>query len=54
MVYLTVTRSDVTETYEAAHATGDLRKERVGLAGFALLAVAIAAGRPGEASRSEH
>ncbi|AZP22842.1 hypothetical protein EJC51_46535 [Streptomyces aquilus] len=43
VVYLTVTRSDVTETYEAAHAahtTGDLRKERVGLAGFALLAVA--------------
>src|SRR5690242_9984453 len=33
VVYLTVTRSDVTETYEAAHAahtTGDLRKERVG------------------------
>ncbi|MFJ4939051.1 hypothetical protein ACIP8U_35015 [Streptomyces pseudovenezuelae] len=45
VVYLTVTRSDVTETYEAAHAahtTGDLRKERVGLAGFALLAVATA------------
>ncbi|MFC8427525.1 hypothetical protein [Streptomyces sp. NPDC057253] len=43
VVYLTVTRSDVTETYEAAHAahtTGDLRKERIGLAGFALLAVA--------------
>lgn len=43
VVYLTVTRSDVTETYEAAHAahtTGDLRKERVGLVGFALLAVA--------------
>ncbi|KUN29263.1 hypothetical protein AQJ23_00260 [Streptomyces antibioticus] len=43
VVYLTVTRSDVTETYEAAHAahtTGDLREERVGLAGFALLAVA--------------
>ncbi|MBK3623681.1 hypothetical protein JHN59_02270 [Streptomyces sp. MBT49] len=43
VVYLTVTRSDVTETYEAAHTahtTGDRRKERVGLAGFALLAVA--------------
>ncbi|TCR19531.1 hypothetical protein [Streptomyces sp. BK205] len=43
VAYLTVTRSDVTETYEAAHAahtTGDLRKERVGLTGFALLAVA--------------
>ncbi|MGW2723489.1 COG4705 family protein [Streptomyces sp. NPDC001492] len=43
VVYLTVTRSDVTETYEAAHAahaTGDPRKERVGLAGFGLLAVA--------------
>ncbi|MGW3313422.1 COG4705 family protein [Streptomyces sp. NPDC001073] len=48
VVYLTVTRSDVTETYEAAHAappaqaTGDPRKERVGLAGFGLLAVATA------------
>lgn len=46
VVYLTVTRSDVTETYEAAHAanaapvTGDPHKERIGLAGFALLAVA--------------
>ncbi|MGW3123187.1 COG4705 family protein [Streptomyces sp. NPDC001107] len=43
VVYLTVTRSDVTETYEAAHAahaTGDPRKERVALAGFGLLAVA--------------
>ncbi|RVU17613.1 hypothetical protein EOT10_33840 [Streptomyces antnestii] len=46
VVYLTVTRSDVTETYEAAHAepvTGDLRKERVGLAGFGVLAAATAA-----------
>ncbi|MCL6672210.1 hypothetical protein [Streptomyces panaciradicis] len=46
VIYLTVTRSDVTETYEAAHAahaaqtTGDQRKERVGLAGFGVLAVA--------------
>ncbi|MGW3099559.1 hypothetical protein ACWDCC_39630 [Streptomyces sp. NPDC001102] len=46
VVYLTVTRSDVTETYEAAHAahaapvTGDPRKERIGLAGFGVLAVA--------------
>ncbi|GHI02808.1 hypothetical protein Scel_11290 [Streptomyces cellostaticus] len=43
VVYLTVTRSDVTETYEAAHVaqvTGDPRKERVALAGFGLLAVA--------------
>ncbi|WP_328638329.1 hypothetical protein [Streptomyces canus] len=43
VVYLTVTRSDVTETHDAthaAHATGNLRKERVGLAGFGLLAVA--------------
>ncbi|MFF2502988.1 hypothetical protein ACFVTY_06365 [Streptomyces sp. NPDC058067] len=46
VVYLTVTRSDVTETYEAAHAepgTGDLRKERVALAGFGVLAAATAA-----------
>ncbi|MFJ8271215.1 hypothetical protein ACIQ8G_12845 [Streptomyces sp. NPDC094154] len=46
VVYLTVTRSDVTETYEAAHAarvTSDPRKERVALAGFGLLAVATAA-----------
>ncbi|MEU7380270.1 MULTISPECIES: hypothetical protein [unclassified Streptomyces] len=46
VVHLTVTRSDVTETYEAAHAarvTGDPRKERVALAGFGLLAVATAA-----------
>ncbi|MFH9980163.1 hypothetical protein ACH4ND_13085 [Streptomyces sp. NPDC017179] len=46
VVHLTVTRSDVTETYEAAHAVrvaGDPRKERVALAGFGLLAVATAA-----------
>ncbi|MFJ1655745.1 hypothetical protein ACIOC2_31145 [Streptomyces sp. NPDC088337] len=46
VVYLTVTRSDVTETFEAAHAarvTRDPRKERVALAGFGLLAVATAA-----------
>ncbi|MGV9248095.1 COG4705 family protein [Streptomyces sp. NPDC003710] len=45
VVYLTVTRSDVTETHEAthaAHATGDPRRERVALAGFGLLAVATA------------
>lgn len=43
VVYLTVTRSDVTETHEATHqapATGDPRKERTALAGFGLLAVA--------------
>ncbi|MEH0586774.1 hypothetical protein QA942_22875 [Streptomyces sp. B21-106] len=40
VVYLTMTRSDVIETHDATHATGDLRKERVGLAGFGLLAVA--------------
>ncbi len=43
VIYLTVTRSDVTETYEAAHAEhagGDPRKERVALVGFGLLAVA--------------
>lgn len=38
VAYLTVTRSDVTETYVAA--PGDPRSERVGLAGFGLLAVA--------------
>ncbi|MFI2201802.1 hypothetical protein ACH47Z_13715 [Streptomyces sp. NPDC020192] len=45
VVYLTVTRSDVTETHEATHAAhviGDPRKERVALAGFGLLAVATA------------
>ncbi|MEV8453299.1 hypothetical protein AB0467_11320 [Streptomyces sp. NPDC052095] len=40
VAYLTVTRSDVTETHEAAHATGDPYKERIALAGFGLLAVA--------------
>ncbi|WP_329142496.1 hypothetical protein OIU91_02470 [Streptomyces sp. NBC_01456] len=43
VVYLTVTRADVTETREATHAapvTGDPRKERTALAGFGLLAVA--------------
>jgi len=48
VVYLTVTRSDVTETYEAAHAahaapTGDPRKERIALAGFGTLAIATGA-----------
>ncbi|MFF7977068.1 hypothetical protein [Streptomyces sp. NPDC007905] len=45
VVYLTVTRSDVTETHEATHsapATSNPRKERTALAGFALLAVATA------------
>ncbi|MEU3552013.1 COG4705 family protein [Streptomyces longwoodensis] len=47
VIYLTVTRSDVTETHEATHAahtTGGRgpRKERVALAGFGLLAVATA------------
>ncbi|MET8583598.1 hypothetical protein ABZX39_22410 [Streptomyces collinus] len=45
VVYLTVTRSDVTETHEATHsvpATGNPRKERIALAGFGLLAVATA------------
>ncbi|MEU8689880.1 hypothetical protein [Streptomyces sp. NPDC048665] len=45
VVYLTVTRSDVTETHQATHAapvTGDPRKERVALAGFGVLAVATA------------
>ncbi|MFF3919896.1 hypothetical protein ACFYZB_42070 [Streptomyces sp. NPDC001852] len=45
VVYLTVTRSDVTETHEATHAapaTSDPRKERTALVGFGLLAVATA------------
>ncbi|MFF3055997.1 hypothetical protein [Streptomyces sp. NPDC057909] len=45
VVYLTVTRSDVTETHEATHAepaVGNPRKERTALAGFGLLAVATA------------
>ncbi|WP_316772665.1 COG4705 family protein [Streptomyces sasae] len=43
VVYLTVTRSDVTETYDATHTpqtTADPQRERVALAGFGLLAVA--------------
>ncbi|MFE4859807.1 hypothetical protein [Streptomyces sp. NPDC056670] len=46
VVYLTVTRADVTETHEAAHGaqvTGNPRRERVALAGFGVLAVATAA-----------
>ncbi|MCW7947277.1 hypothetical protein AAW14_36340 [Streptomyces hygroscopicus] len=46
VVYLTVTRADVTETYEATHAaqvTSDPRKERIAVAAFGLLAVATAA-----------
>lgn len=45
VVYLTVTRSDVTETYEAvhdAHVGSNSGRERVALAGFGLLAVATA------------
>ncbi|WP_369393256.1 hypothetical protein AB5J72_41170 [Streptomyces sp. CG1] len=45
VVYLTVTRSDVTETHQATHAapvTSDPRKERIALAGFGVLAVATA------------
>ncbi|WP_317440947.1 hypothetical protein [Streptomyces collinus] len=43
VIYLTVTRSDVTETHEATHTpqiTADPRRERIALAGFGLLAVA--------------
>jgi uncharacterized membrane-anchored protein len=43
VIYLTVTRSDVTETYGATHvehAGGDPRRERAALAGFGLLAAA--------------
>ncbi|MFE9551971.1 hypothetical protein ACFYMW_04735 [Streptomyces sp. NPDC006692] len=46
VVYLTVTRTDVTETYEATHpadVTSNPRKERIALAGFGVLAVATAA-----------
>ncbi|MFK4149347.1 hypothetical protein [Streptomyces sp. NPDC004065] len=45
VVYLTVTRSDVTETHEATHAapaTSNPRKEHTALVGFGLLAVATA------------
>ncbi|SEL88787.1 hypothetical protein [Streptacidiphilus jiangxiensis] len=45
VVYLTVTRSDVTETFEATHVpqvTTNRARERVALAGFGLLAVATA------------
>ncbi|MFJ9710987.1 hypothetical protein [Streptomyces sp. NPDC101234] len=43
VVYLTVTRSDVTETYDATHTpqiAANPQRERIGLAGFGLLAVA--------------
>ncbi|MGW4519011.1 COG4705 family protein, partial [Streptomyces sp. NPDC004393] len=43
VIYLTVTRSDVTETYEATHTpqvTANPHRERIALAGFGLLAVA--------------
>jgi uncharacterized membrane-anchored protein len=45
VIYLTVTRSDVTETYEATHDTANATtrgRERVALAGFGLLALATA------------
>ncbi|MYW42412.1 hypothetical protein [Streptomyces sp. SID161] len=45
VVYLTVTRSDVTTAYDATHTpqiTGNPRRERIALAGFGLLAVATA------------
>jgi uncharacterized membrane-anchored protein len=47
VLYLTATRSDVTETRvpetgDAAHAPGDPLKERIALAGFGLLAIATA------------
>ncbi|WP_034262237.1 hypothetical protein [Actinospica robiniae] len=45
VVYLTVTRSDVTETYEAAHdghITSNVGRERTALLGFGLLAAATA------------
>ncbi|MER5916650.1 hypothetical protein ABT124_41325 [Streptomyces sp. NPDC001982] len=43
VIYLTVMRSDVTETYEATHTpqiTANPHRERIALAGFGLLAVA--------------
>ncbi|MEU8590859.1 hypothetical protein AB0C59_28235 [Streptomyces sp. NPDC048664] len=43
VLYLTATRSDVTETHEATHTprtTADPRRERMALAGFVLLAAA--------------
>ncbi|MFF0087795.1 hypothetical protein ACFYR1_50565 [Streptomyces canus] len=46
VTYLTVTRSDVTETYDATHTpqiTADPRRENIGLACFGLLAVATGA-----------
>ncbi|WP_189971259.1 COG4705 family protein [Streptomyces violascens] len=46
VVYLTVTRTDVTETREATHTaqvTSNPHKERIALAGFGVLAVATAA-----------
>ncbi|MFD7018613.1 hypothetical protein [Streptomyces sp. NPDC059928] len=46
VVYLTVTRSDVTETHEATHsaqATSNPPRQRIALAGFGVLAVATAA-----------
>jgi uncharacterized membrane-anchored protein len=45
VLYLTVTRSDVTETYEAVHTpqvTTDPRRESLGVAGFGLLGMATA------------
>jgi hypothetical protein len=45
VVYLTISRSDVVETYDATHeptVTTNRTRERIGLAGFILLAVATA------------
>ncbi|MGA4538834.1 hypothetical protein ACPA54_02420 [Uniformispora flossi] len=46
VAYLTVSRSDVTESHDATHpaqAVGNPRKERIAAAGFGLLAIASAA-----------
>ncbi len=45
VIYLTVSRSDVTETYEATHDAVrplDLRRERIGLAGLAIVGAVAA------------
>ena len=44
VIFLTITRADVVETYEATHepvVTTNARKERIGLIGFAVLAAAM-------------
>src|SRR3954447_10615796 len=46
VIYLTVTRSDVVETYEATHSqavTTDSQRERIALGGFAALAIGTVA-----------